>query len=105
MPGSLLVTLLFWCLVFPYWPDAAKIPVVYLIHGVNFAVMVGDAVVAPMPFRLRHAVLIVAYGITYVSFSFFWWLGGGTNEWGALFSALRPALRRRPSETDSLSEE
>lgn len=55
-----------------------------LSSQVNFVVMAADAFVAPMPFRLGNATLVVAYGVTYISFSIAYWLLGAKNEWGAL---------------------
>jgi hypothetical protein len=82
-PGAVLVTLLFWTLVFPTWRESAHYLVNYLVHGVNCAVALTDLLLTRQPFPLAHsAVLLPMYCTTYIAFSIIHYLSGSTNEWG-----------------------
>ena len=82
LPGSALVTLLFWTLVLPTWPEAATYTVNYLVHGANLAVMIADCALCSQPFPLRYSFGLFPYGVVYVLFTAVYWAAGGTNEWG-----------------------
>ena len=82
LPGSALVTLLFWTLVLPTWPEAATYTVNYLVHGANLAVMAADCALGSQPFPLRYSCGLLPYGAVYITFTVVYYLAGGTNEWG-----------------------
>ena len=104
LPGSALVTLLFWCadrrvpgvlpspadahvagnrtLVLPTMPEAATYAVNYLVHGANLAVMAADCALGSQPFTLRYGFGLFPYGVVYISFTLIYFLAGGKNEWG-----------------------
>jgi hypothetical protein len=83
VPGAVLVTLLFWTLVFPTWRESAHYLVNYLVHGVNCIVALADLAMTRQPFPLAHsAVLLPAYCTLYIAFTIAHYVSGGTNEWG-----------------------
>ena len=82
LPGSFLVTLLFWTLVLPTIPEAAQYTVNYLVHGANAAVMAADVALSAQPFPLYLCGGLLSYGALYIAWTVLYYAAGGLNEWG-----------------------
>ncbi len=81
-PGAALVTILFWCLVYPTWPESAQYAVNYLVHGANLVIALADVAASSQPFLLCYGALLMPYGVLYLTFTLIYYAAGGMNEWG-----------------------
>ena len=79
LPCTLLVTLLYWALVFDGTIDNA---VDVNTHGVNFVVMYLDMLLNGHPLRLGHVYQPVLYAFIYTIFSLIYDLSGGMDQLG-----------------------
>ena len=72
LPGSFMVFLMYWLLVYPAKTPAQKAdmhPLAYLTHGANFGVMFVDACVNAQPFNLMSGIYFLMYALTYLAWS------------------------------------
>mmetsp|Transcript_16267 Transcript_16267/g.39328 ORF Transcript_16267/g.39328 Transcript_16267/m.39328 type:complete len:316 (+) Transcript_16267:62-1009(+) len=70
LPASLLVMLMYWTLVNPFWnmntnPDYFG----YIVHGVNFVFCLLDFMLSRNLFRLRYMWITIAYAVLYTFWS------------------------------------
>ena len=69
--------------MYPGWPDAAKFPINYFVHGANFGAMALDAVMSSAPYFFIYIWSSwVVYAIIYVLFTIAYFCAGGTDEIG-----------------------
>lgn len=74
-----IVTILFWTIAY----DGSGYTFINCnTHGFNAMFALIDMFVTRMPIRHLHLYHGILYGITYGSFSYFYWLAGGTNQFG-----------------------
>ena len=67
VPGTLLVFINYWCLVFPFSSSVAVIS--FFTHGFNFAVQLADLVVNSQPYLLMHGAYFAAFAALYLVWS------------------------------------
>lgn len=81
-PGSLLVFVLFWALVYPGYPEASSQPINYFVHGANFLAMFLEvAFLSSLPYFFFYIWSSwLAYAIIYVLFTITYFRAGGRNE-------------------------
>lgn len=83
MPGSLLVFVLFWGLLYPGDKQSAQQPVNYGVHAANFGVMALDALVSDAPFPFLYVWTgWVPYAFVYVLFTITFSQLGGRDAFG-----------------------
>mmetsp|Transcript_63085 Transcript_63085/g.168496 ORF Transcript_63085/g.168496 Transcript_63085/m.168496 type:complete len:271 (-) Transcript_63085:130-942(-) len=78
IPGSFLVFLLYWALVYPERtsdPSALS----YFTHGVNFVLQLLDMFLSRQPYYLLHGIYIAIFGTVYVAFSAIYYAAGGLD--------------------------
>lgn len=79
LPGSFLVFVLYWLLVFPTRTAAQQRdihPITVLVHGVNFFVMLVDASINAQPFPLAHGLYFLVYALIYLLWSILFVVAG-----------------------------
>jgi len=76
LPGSFVVFLLYWLLVFE--PPLKLLSC--LTHGLNFLVMAVDVVLSCQPFYLLHGAYFAAYCAIYILFTLIFWGAEGRNQ-------------------------
>lgn len=77
LPGSFLVFVLYWGLVFSPPLTSALSP---MTHGLNFFVMLVDTILSSQPIYYMHGLWFLIYGLIYITFTILFHLGKGTNE-------------------------
>jgi len=83
MPGSLLVFVLFWGLLYPGDRQSAQQPVNYGVHAANFGIMALDALVSDAPFPFLYVWTgWVPYAFVYVLFTITFSQLGGRDAFG-----------------------
>lgn len=77
LPGTFMVFVMYWGLVYPYSTSLAAISV--MTHGVNFLVMVVDTFVSKQPYYLLHSIYFFFFAAGYLLFSFVYYKMGGCD--------------------------
>lgn len=99
MPISFMVFLLYWTLVFSGSYSAISV----LTHGVNFAVMIFDALINRQPLSIVQVVLPVSFALFYLVFTLIYWAAGGTYEDGVSPYIYKALNWERPNRVLVLS--
>jgi hypothetical protein len=78
--------------VYPGYPDAAKEPINFFVHGANFGAMALDALLSSSPYFFVYIwTSWVVYAIIYVLFTITYYSAGGTDENGNVRGVLARA--------------
>jgi len=67
VPATLLVFIMYWCLVFPFSTKVYAIS--FLTHGVNFAIQLLDLVMNQQPYLLMHGLYFALYAALFLLWS------------------------------------
>lgn len=69
--GCLLVTLIFWTMLYPYLPNMSgpSLMLNFQLHAVTSIIIIVEHCVTAIPIRLLHFVYALVYGLIYVAFS------------------------------------
>mmetsp|Transcript_10900 Transcript_10900/g.32530 ORF Transcript_10900/g.32530 Transcript_10900/m.32530 type:complete len:286 (-) Transcript_10900:24-881(-) len=86
LPATFLVTVLYWSLVY----DGDMKPITPFSHGLNFALVFVDSVLANAPIYLAHGVFFVGYLVLFLFWSLVHYYAGLTDCYGErrLYSVL-----------------
>jgi len=82
-PSAMIVTLVYWSLLFPIWGTTSVIDV--HVHLVNSLIILIDFVLSRLPFYLCHFYQPDLYMITYMIFTIIYWAVGATTASGDHF--------------------
>ena len=77
-PVAFVITVLYWVLLFDGGNDYWNV----YVHGLNSVAVVLDLGIGAKPWRLHHCYPAFIYGLGYILFSLFYYLGGGEDEYG-----------------------
>ncbi|KAK7009632.1 protein rolling stone [Biomphalaria glabrata] len=77
--SSLLVTVMFWALVYT---GNSQTYVSINSHIMNSVLVLCDIMISRAPCRLQHLYIPLSFNVSYVLFTFIYWIAGGTNNQG-----------------------
>lgn len=81
-PSTFISTILFWAFIHPHRPASSVDAWVVIVHLEGCLYIIVNMVFSRIPVRIYHTWQIVSLNVVYGFFTCFYYIAGGTNEYG-----------------------